>query len=510
MSHLTHPTHVLQSTQVTVQGEPSHDNLRRSTPIHILDDDSLLNIDDYRILNGGEWIRERWWYKLAQVCQRWRYLILGSASYLQLCLLCTFGTPIVDMLAHSPPLPLTLDYICSNNHDIGSEVEDEIILALQHRRRVRRIRLRMPMQNLRKLIPVIENEFPMLEFLNVEASTKDDGNLTVPHTFRAPHLRHLMVINFDFPLGSPLLATSISLVTLSLQRIDTSASFSPNDLIQRLSLMPRLETLGIGFHYHTLNVIERGLMDIPITSYATLPFLRWFGFGGSSAYLEVLLSCITTPILEKLQIMFSNQPTFSVSSLLQFMTATKNLKLSSANFDFDDTGVAVTVYPHAGAKMYALHMDVACEGLRRQVSSLAQIFTVLSPVLSAVECIALAHAPPDDDWLSRRDVEFDRPQWRELLGSFKNVNTLLVKDDLVWVVSRCLQLDEGEDPLERLPKLQELSYSAEYDSGDGFAKFIDARQVAGHPVALIRHCTRATQGSVVQCTDQDPARPREL
>src|SRR5712671_4932911 len=193
-------------------------------------------MDDHRILSGGEWSRERWWYKLVQVCQRWRYLILVSASYLQVCLLCTFGTPIVDMLEHSPPLPLILDYLDGNSHDIKTKVEDGIIFALQHRNRGRRIRLLMPMQNLRKLIPVIDNEFPMLEFLNVEASTKDDdGNLMVPSTFRAPHLRHLMIINFDFPLGSPLLTTSIAIVTLSLQKIDVSASFSPNDLLQRLS-----------------------------------------------------------------------------------------------------------------------------------------------------------------------------------------------------------------------------------------------------------------------------------
>jgi len=448
-------------------------------------------MDDHRILSGGEWSRERWWYKLVQVCQRWRYLILGSASYLQVCLLCTFGTPIVDMLEHSPPLPLILDYLDGNNHDIDTKVEDGIIFALQHRNRVRRIRLLMPMPNLRKLIPVIDNEFPMLEFLNVEASTKDDdGNLMVPSTFRAPHLRHLMIINFDFPLGSPLLTTSIAIVTLSLQKIDVSASFSPNDLLQRLSLMPQLETLGILFHYHALDIIERGLMDMPITSYVTLPYLRWFGFGGPSAYLEVFLSCITTPILEKLQIMFSNQTTFSVSNLLQLMATTKTLRLGSAKIDFDDTGVAVAVYPHAGSKTYAFHMDVACGGLRRQAFSLAEILTVLSPGFSAVERVALAYA--HDGWISTRDIiqvtaEFDRPQWRELLGSFKNLKTLLVEDKLVSVISHCLQLGEGEHPLDLLPELQELSYSAEGNAGDGFAKFIDARRAAGHPVALIRH-----------------------
>ncbi|KAI0276410.1 hypothetical protein BGY98DRAFT_986246, partial [Russula aff. rugulosa BPL654] len=51
----------------------------------------------------GYWVEERWWYRLAHVCQRWRNLILGSATYLGLCLVCTYGTPVADMLAHSPP-----------------------------------------------------------------------------------------------------------------------------------------------------------------------------------------------------------------------------------------------------------------------------------------------------------------------------------------------------------------------------------------------------------------------
>ena len=78
---------------------------RPPTSIHVLDDDSLLNIfnssrpsvleeDENGYLQLGDWGGERWWYKFVQVCQRWRYLILGSASHLNLSLLCTRGTPV--------------------------------------------------------------------------------------------------------------------------------------------------------------------------------------------------------------------------------------------------------------------------------------------------------------------------------------------------------------------------------------------------------------------------------
>jgi hypothetical protein len=58
--------------------------------IHILDDDSLLNVfylyqpfllgedgDERELVVGGDkgWERGRWWYKLSHVCRRWRRVI---------------------------------------------------------------------------------------------------------------------------------------------------------------------------------------------------------------------------------------------------------------------------------------------------------------------------------------------------------------------------------------------------------------------------------------------------
>ena len=64
------------------------------------------------------------------VCQRWRNLILGSASYLGLCLTCTSGKPIADMLAHSPPLPLIVDYD-GETDNVCAKDEEGIALALE-------------------------------------------------------------------------------------------------------------------------------------------------------------------------------------------------------------------------------------------------------------------------------------------------------------------------------------------------------------------------------------------
>ena len=149
-------------------------NSPHAPSIHIIDDDSLLDIFSLyrpafldgdedsieRLIGGREWIRERWWYKLTHVCQRWRNLILGSASYLGVCLVCTFGTPVADMLAHSPPLPLVIDCY---KHDSTAEDEETINLALEQRDRVRRIRLIIPVLKMQKLIMAMDGEYPILE-----------------------------------------------------------------------------------------------------------------------------------------------------------------------------------------------------------------------------------------------------------------------------------------------------------------------------------------------------------
>jgi len=73
--------------------------------------------------------------------------------------------------------------------------------------------------------------------------------------------------------------------------IPLSAYFLPNDLIQRISLMPQLEALGITFRSPVRNLdVKRDLLRRPPMTHVTLPNLGLFWFKGASAYLEALLS----------------------------------------------------------------------------------------------------------------------------------------------------------------------------------------------------------------------------
>ncbi|KAF8481665.1 hypothetical protein DFH94DRAFT_852486 [Russula ochroleuca] len=467
--------------------------------IHILDDDALFNVfclyrtilfyedgaDDRYLLLGGDWARERWWQRLVSVCSRWRNLILASPSSLHLCLICTYGTPVAEMFAHSPPLPVVVDY-ADQDREVTAEDEQGMLLALRQRDRVRRVRLHIPTSILRKLFLAMDEEFPMLEDLYVAPRTKHNGSLTLPGRFQAPNLHRLALTHFAFPIRSPLLTAGVGLVTLSLRKVNPSAYFRPNDLLELLLLVPQLETLSVTFHYSPIlnHDVRMRLLHTQIKTSVTLPNLRYFRFGGVSAYLEALLPQITTPLLERLQIrLFFNQLTFSLPHLLHFMSTTKKIVFSSARFMFSDEGVAVKGYPHEGAKTHAFFVHVGCRHLDWQVSSTAQIFDALRPLCSAVVHLVLGYK--ENNPLSKWRNEADRAKWRGLLRSFSNVKTLCVHNGLVSELSRSLQSDDGESPLELLPELKELVYSAGSDTSDAFTAFIDARQIAGRPVALV-------------------------
>jgi hypothetical protein len=198
--------------------------------------------------------------------------------------------------------------------------------------------------------------------------------------------------------------------------------------------------------------------------------------------LEALVHRITTPRLEKLEIVFFTQLTFSVPRLVQFMNTTENLRFASANFRFEDNGVFVKVYPPGEAKMkVAFLIFVFCWHLDWQVSSVAQIFNSLGHLFSAVEHLTFEHGVHSRS--SEEHNEVDRTEWRKLLRPFRNVKMLWIDNGLVEQLSRSLDLEDGERPLELLPELQELAYSG---TGGAFNSFIDARQNADRAITLVR------------------------
>ena len=384
------------------------------------------------------------------------------------------------MLAHSPPLRLVIDYT-DKYRGISAEEEEEIVLALGQRERVRRVRFWLSVPNLRKLTVALEEEYPVLEYL-ILGSWTEDATLTLPETLQAPHLRHLVLSDFTLPVESRLLMTAVGIVTLCLYMNRPSEYLQPNTLLRWISFMPQLEMLIVVFAFHFADSdVERQLMHT--TTHVTLPSLRRFGFQGVGAYLEAVVCRIAAPHLEMLNIGLFHQLTFSFPRLLQFMGTTENLRFNSAKFEFSREHVAVKFFLHEEDEKYPLSLFVLCLHLDWQVSSVVQIFKSLGQISSTMEHLTLERRIHCQS--SNEHNEVDRAEWRRLFRSFSNAKTLRIDDGLIGELSLCLGLDDGKPPLELLPELQELTFSGNDDAGDAFKSFVDARQNAGRSVTLI-------------------------
>jgi hypothetical protein len=478
---------------------------RRDIFIHILNNDSLLNVfhhcrpapldesksDTLHTFDGGKWEGERWWYKLVKVCGRWRSLILGSPSHLHLGILCTYGKPVADMLAHAPffRVPLIIDY--PDYHHITGEDKD-IRLALQNRDRVRRIRVRMRFQDLATLIMAIDKKFPILEYLEIATPITYGINLILPKTFQAPQLRYLMLSGTALPRGSALPTSLAGLVLLALCWTYPSTYLHPGDLLQRLSFAPQLEELQISFNSAVPNTEHRPISRAPSMTHVTFLSLRTFAFKGPSAFLEALLPCMTTPLLKNIQLIFFYHPPFSVPHLLQFLSTIEGLRFACAKLTFNDELISVMAHPHEADVGHFSCLYLDCGAFNRQLASAEQIFNSLGTIFTTVENLTLEFARGDLPFDTSTEVEpvTRTGAWREILQSFRDVRTLLVDDKTTGEVSRSLVLDDGGSPMDRLPDLKELSYFACDDVGGAFTAFSDARQKSGRPAILIRPWVR--------------------
>jgi hypothetical protein len=462
--------------------------------IHDLDDDSLLhvfylfrpNLRNMNEFGGNLWnlLDQDWWYKLTQVCRRWRYLILGSASYLRLSLLCTFGTPVAEMLAHSPPFPLIICYKESSQH-LSAEDEEGIMLALGHRNRVRCIFLLLDVPRLSRLISAIDDEFPALIFLRLGTPTRHDTRVALPPAFEAPHLRYLLFTHIASPMRHSFLSSAIGLVILWLEWIHPSTYSHPNDFLQHLSLLPQLDTIHISFRSAVPNRdINRQLLHTPVITHVTHPNLRLFEFTGVSGFLEAVLANMAAPLLETFRVHFFNQLSFSVPHLQNFTMTAEELRFSRAKFVFHHKAVAMLAYADVKVGSSNFSLEVPCRYLDWQVSSVTDISKDLKQLFSEVADLTLDYR----EHLSspERHNQADHTQWRELLGVFRNVKTLRVHNGLVGELSRSLQSDGEPSPsLEVLPELKELVCPAGCIDDKTFAPFINEREDTGQPVSLI-------------------------
>jgi len=374
-----------------------------------------------------------------------------------------------------------------------TEDEEGILLALQHHDRVRRILLHAPSQSLRKFLSAMNENFPTLEHLSILSTSGDDARLVMPRAFQAPHLSHLTLLGVILSTEPPSLASTVSLVSLTLTNLRAFPYFPPEDLAAQLQFVPLLEELSISFSVpipRSRIQMLRGTESPMTMARATLPALKRFMFRGVSAYLESLLARMIAPRLGKFDVTLFNQLIFALPALSGFIDATAELRFPLAKINFGQNSLSISISgsndnrekedpgseeaqggSDAGDRF--LYLQVSCKPFDWQVGSAAQICNALCQMLPAVEDLAIdfydyEHGGTTNtttttttttttsgmlapaEW---RNEVVDSGTWCDLLRPFKRVKKFRVGNALTLDLSRrALQPDE-EQQQQQQPEL---------------------------------------------------------
>ena len=495
-----------------------NDEIHTTVSIDMLNDDVLLVIFDFcRLADKGEvdptderdwgcdwqrsswwheltqvcqrwdWDRQHWWHRLTQVCQRWRSLILASSCRLNLHVVCTKGTPMAEKLAYFLHLPLMVIYEFPRSEMIRPDDERNILISLQRRDHVRRIRLCAATPALQKMIIPLHEEFPLLDSLAI-ISVKNLGHTGVilPRSLRAPNLRHLILKNVAIQTGTPILMTPIHLVVLALKSIPTSTHIPPEYLADLLELTPQLEELSIGFHppISDHDVASHLLVPEAQRAFITLHRLERFQFIGTSSYLEGLLARINAPVLRLFHVRFFAQHSFgALPNLSRFLYTAAELRFRGALVKFQRYSITIEMGDMRShqANRSPFRLNARGNQFDWQTTLASQICSAIVPVSSVIEELTFTHCTHEPSSVTRSND--NRVKWHKIFRQFSSIRTLKVPDGLVEELSLHLQPDGDEALLELLPRLQQIVVPS--NAGDAFSAFIDSRRIGSHPVNLV-------------------------
>jgi hypothetical protein len=206
-------------------------------------------------------------------------------------------------------------------------------------------------------------------------------------------------------------------------------------------------------------------------------------FKGVVEYLEDLVAHIDVPQLSTLDITFFNQIVFNTPELVQFICRTPKLKvLENARIVFDHDARVTLSSQTSDHREFTV--EISCEGLDRQLSSLAQIFTSSLPPLSTMEDLYI-YEDQDSEMVWQDNIEI--MAWPELLHPFTGVKDLYLSKQLIPRVAPALQVLVGDRSTDVLPALQNIFLEGLQSLGsvqEGIGQFVAARQVIGHPITV--------------------------
>jgi len=350
----------------------------------------------------------------------------------------------MDMIIHSPPFPLILDYGPHLLKTWTPADKDGLLFALQHLSRTHEIMLSAPQSTLAEITNAMLDTAPMLRRLILHTESTE---FVLPKRFLdgdGPQLRHLELHGVSLATLHPLLPSATSLVSLVLERFPGSVYFSPESLIAHIRTMPYLRTLSIGF----LTAVPGRFLPPGQRSQARieLPALKQLVYRGFSAYLESLLSRIRTPVIQDIDITLFNQLTLRIPRICTFISDLEPFLPTTARIDFAQTTARILLFVPSMAPQPSesqspdISLSVSCARFDYQLSAMAQICSGLSGT-GTVSGAGLAHAnlvlPVEElmlgfpqselseEWRGSEDV-VDLSLWHTLLTPFRQTHTLRV------------------------------------------------------------------------------------
>lgn len=226
-------------------------------------------------------------------------------------------------------------------------------------------------------------------------------------------------------------------------------------MVTCLSALANLKSLHLKFRFRS-RPEESRRPTLPTCSIRSiLPALTIIQFEGISEYLEDFVACIDTPQLEALIIFFANEIDLGVPQLA--LNRTPNFKtINEACVRFCGNAVRLTLSvrltissPTFGFE--ELKIQFSCGESNRQLSTLARIWTSLSPLflmldnffIYEVECLR-----------PRWQDNIEHTQWLEILCPFIAVQSLYVSREFAPSVATALQDLVRERTSEVLPALR--------------------------------------------------------
>jgi len=428
------------------------------------------------------------WHTLVHVCRRWRYLVFASPRRLNLRLEYRGRRPMSKVLDTWPILPVIL--ISTVQIRPGDQQWDNTVAALEseHCNRISEIHITdmKIMGCWERFAAAMQKPFPELTLLEVFVY---GGQVVpvLPDSFlsgSAPRLRELRLRSIPFPSMPKLLLSANGLVTLTIWDIPDSGYLSPDAMATALTVMTTLETLALQFRSPRSRPNAANRPRPPPTPFV-LPALTNLIFKGVYEYLEDLLAQIDAPLLHFLHIVFFMDLNFDLPQLHRLIDHAEEFKaFNHAELLISYWSIRLTIYPKTRVVNHPrlLVLQINCEELDRQLSSLAQVCRSLAffPLISTLEGLETGEDLPH--W--KDDME--NAQWLELLDPFHALKNLYLTHGIAQRVCDALQELSRERATEVLPALRNLFVPDKSLQlvQEAMEPFVTARHLSGHPVAI--------------------------